>query len=74
MRAPSGYLTRKYKIHKHIAVFHPEEHGFTVKISSRRHRHLINIVKRNTKTDGMGPFKLALTGSVLFIVNLWSTD
>ena len=31
--------------------------GFTVKISSRGHRHLIYIVNRNTKTDGMGPFK-----------------
>ena len=31
--------------------------GFTVKTSSRRHRHLIKIVKRNTKTDGMSPFK-----------------
>ena len=29
---------------------------FPVRISSRKHRHLINIVKRNTKTDGMGPF------------------
>ena len=32
--------------------------GFTEKISSRRHRHLIYIVKRNTKTDGMGPFNI----------------
>ena len=28
--------------------------GFTIKISSRGQRHLIYIVKRNTKTDGMG--------------------
>ena len=27
-----------------------------MKISSRGHRHLIYIVKRNTKIDGMGPF------------------
>ena len=31
--------------------------GFTMKISFMGHRHLINIVKRNPKTDGMGPFK-----------------
>ena len=28
-----------------------------MKISSRGNRLLIYIVKRNTKTDGMGPFK-----------------
>ena len=28
-----------------------------MKISSRGLRPLISIVKRNTKTDGMGPFK-----------------
>ena len=32
--------------------------GFTMTISSRGHRRLIYIVKRNTKTDGMGPFKV----------------
>ena len=33
---------------------------FTVKISPRGHKLLIYIVKRNTKTDGMGPFKILL--------------
>ena len=60
MRAPSGYLTSNYIICKYTAEFHPGERtcrpcGFTVNISSRRHRHLINIVKRNTETEGMGP-------------------
>ena len=29
----------------------------TMKIGSRGHRLSIYIVKRNTKTDGMGPYK-----------------
>ena len=37
--------------------------GFPVKISSRGHKDSIYIVKRNTKTDGMGPFN---TKRVLF--------
>ena len=32
--------------------------GYTMKISSRYHRLLIYDVKRTTKIDGMGPFKL----------------
>ena len=35
--------------------------GFTKKISSMGHRHLIYIVKRNTGRDGMGPFNLVPT-------------
>ena len=31
--------------------------GYTMKISSRFHILLINAVNRNTKIDGMGPFK-----------------
>ena len=31
--------------------------GFIVKISSKGKSHLVYIAKRNTKTDGMGPFK-----------------
>ena len=27
MRAPSGFLTRSYKICKYTAAFHPEEHA-----------------------------------------------
>ena len=65
MKAPSGYLTRNYKIHKYIAKFYPEEHaepcGFTMKISSRRHRFLVYIVKRSAKTDGMGPFNESIS-------------
>ena len=32
--------------------------GYTMKMSSRHHRLLIYDVKRTTKIDGMGPFKL----------------
>ena len=32
--------------------------GFTMKISYTGHRHLMHIVKRNTKTVGIGPFKI----------------
>ena len=32
--------------------------GYTMKMSSRYHRLLIYDVKRNSKIDGMGPFKL----------------
>ena len=35
--------------------------GFTMKISSRGHRLLIYIVKRNTRTVGMGPSKVLKT-------------
>ena len=31
--------------------------GYTMKISSMYHRHLIYDVKRTTEIDGMGPFK-----------------
>ena len=34
--------------------------AYTMKISSRYHWLLIYDVKRNTKTDGMGPFKLEI--------------
>ena len=58
MRAPSGKLTRNHVICKNIAKFRPwKPCGFTFKISSRGHRHLVYIVERNTRTDGMGPFK-----------------
>ena len=57
---------------KYIAEFHPEEHAdivvLTVKIISRRHRHLIYIVKRNIKTDGMGLF---ISFTLLFMAFLW---
>ena len=33
--------------------------GYTMKMSSRYHRLLIYDVKRTTKIDGMGPFKVA---------------
>ena len=33
--------------------------GFTMKMSSRYHRLLIYDVKRTTKIDGMGPFKIS---------------
>ena len=56
MRAPSGYLTRDYIIDKYIAK-NLQICGLTMKISSRGHRHLIYIVKGNSKTEGMGPFK-----------------
>ena len=36
---------------------------FTTKITSREHRLLIHFVERNTKIDGMGPFKGARTYS-----------
>ena len=32
--------------------------GYTMKMSSRYHRLLIYDVKRTTKKDGMGPFKV----------------
>ena len=32
--------------------------GYTMKINSRYHRLLIYDVKRTTKIDGMGPFKM----------------
>ena len=51
MRAPSGYLTRNYIYVNTLPC------GFTMKISSRGYRYLIYIVKRNTKTDGIGPYK-----------------
>ena len=60
MNAPSCYLTRTHNhiICKYIAEFHPEEHADLVvsqlKSSSPGHSNLIYIVKRNTKTDGMG--------------------
>ena len=42
--------------------------GFTMKISSRGHRLLNYIVNRNTKTDGLGPFKACnLNGSTTFL-------
>ena len=47
-----------------LAVFHPEEQcnpcGFTMKMSSRYHRLLIDDVKRTTKIVGMGPFNLMI--------------
>ena len=42
--------------------------GFTMKISSRGHRLLNYIVKRNSKTDGLGPFNAYnLNGSTTFL-------
>ena len=32
--------------------------GYTMKMSLRRFRHLINYVNRNHKIDGMGPFQI----------------
>ena len=76
MRVPSGYLTRNYKILKFIAEISlrrtSKPFGFTMKkISSRGQRNLICIVKRNTKTDGMGPFKEIFDLCLCSFLLLW---
>ena len=60
MRAPSCYLTRNHITQIHCQISSRRKYNsynFKVKISSMGHRRLVNIVKRNTKTDGMGPIK-----------------
>ena len=56
--------------------FHPEEHAdlpcsFTMKISSRGLKLLIYIVKRNTKTDGMGPLKIVTRNTEINDIGLF---
>ena len=40
-----------------------------MKISSERHRHLIHVVKRNTQTDGIGPFNKHVASILVFLLN-----
>ena len=42
--------------------------GYTIKMSSGYHRLLIYNVKRTTKIDGMGPFKLEFKQN---LCNVW---